>query len=104
MAATMATLHGYGWKVRNPDLWTDPSGQNWAVDPCADSSKFADFVAGTVSNRLWKVASLFWEGKGLATGLDTSATLAHHRYLTRAGHSPGKLAMLQAFLSGGVLA
>ena len=49
MTATMATLHGYGWKVRNPDFWTDPSGQNWAVDAGADSSKFADFVAETVS-------------------------------------------------------
>ena len=90
--------------MRNPDLWTDPSGQNWAVDPCADSSKFADFVANSVSNHLWKVASLFWEGKRLATGLDASATLAHHRYLTRAGHSLGKLAMFGGFPFGGVLA
>ena len=94
----MATLHGYGWKVRNPDLWTDPFGQNWAVDLGADSSKFADFVADSVSVHLWKVASLFWGGGGLSTGFDSSATLVHHRNLTRTGHSPGRLAMLEAFL------
>ena len=100
MIATMAILHGYGWKVRNLDLWIDPSGQNWAVDSGADSSEFVGFVAESVSVHLWKVASLFWEGGGLAAGLDASATLVHHRYLTRTGHSPGMLAMLEAFLSG----
>ena len=58
-------------------------------------------VASSVVDHLWKVASLFWCGGGLAEGLDTSATLGYHKHLVLAGHSPGRLATLEAFLSGG---
>ena len=79
MTATMATLRGYGWKVRNPDLWTTPVVKVGLSILLLAALSLLIFVAGSVSAHLWKVASLFWEGKGLATGLDTSATLVHHR-------------------------
>ena len=107
MTATMATLHTYGWKARCPDLWVGPGGQNRAIVFGSGIKGIATSVADSVSRHLWKVASLFWCGGGLASGvalpvgLAPPASLACHKYRNSAGHSPGRLAMLEAFLSGG---
>ena len=101
MTATIATLHDYGWKARCPDVWTGPGGCSRTINSGSGFKDVEDMVAGSVADHLWKVASLFWCGGGLAEGLDTSAALGYHRHLVSAGHSPGRLAMLEAFLSGG---
>lgn len=101
MGATMATLSAYGWRVRCPDVWRAPDGEAWVIGPGSCRSALLEAVTQSVTDHLWRTASLFWCGGGLASGLDCTATFVLHRYLTGVRSSPGRLAMLEAFLAGG---
>ena len=71
MGATIASLASVGWKAEYPQLWEDPRGDRWVIDPTAGATGIVDLIVADATASVWKSASTAWCGGGLETGMGT---------------------------------
>ena len=70
LGATIATLHGLGWKPISPGLWRNPSETEEAIlsYKCYEIEDIAQTVAETADEKAWKDAASHHLGGGLEKG------------------------------------
>ena len=75
VSATIATLTSRGWEVSTPEVWVDPTGQQWAVGgQIEDRAVIVQELQDIAVARLWATAAKGWLGGGLHSGLDEDIT------------------------------
>ena len=100
IAATIATLCSRGWRTSTPELWTDPSGQQWAMGGGRARKKdILEVVIDVTVAAHWRHASLGWQGVGLELGIDEKASFGWLRKLRKAGRG-AEAALLETLLVG----
>eukprot|EP00972_Heterocapsa_arctica_P105861 15594758-Heterocapsa_arctica.AAC.1 len=91
-----------GWQPKQLWQWTDPGGQEWALDP-NDGSLWQDLrqeLISTITTKVWEKAALHYLGQGLEAGVDWDSTLRHLRKLDKT--DPTKTGILKAIAQGGI--
>ena len=69
MAAVIATLLDLQWQPKQADLWQDSDGEAFALRQC-DRTRLLEFaLKGAVEESVWKRASRWHLGRGLATAV-----------------------------------
>ena len=90
MGATIAMMTDQQWDVTNPALWKDPDGNGWIPDVALSKKPFVDLVEHFAVRKVWQGAAKHWNGCGLESGVDWTATLALHGQLTKSAEAAQK--------------
>ena len=99
MGAVIATLHQAGWVARFFEVWRDPVGDRYVLEPGFPIADFAAHLAHHLGLRLWRQAADHWCGRGLEGGVAVRESFAWHRRLLEAGEFR-KAGLLAAILTG----
>ena len=94
MAAVVATLMDLAWRPQAADVWVDTDGEEFELRRC-DRTRLLDFaLRGAAEEGVWKRASRWHLGGGLAGGVDLTVIRRHIRQLRHRG-DPGRAAILE---------
>ena len=98
MAAVIASLLDLQWTPRAADEWIDSDGEEFALRRC-DRGRLLEYaLRGALEEAVWKKASKWHLGLGLAGGVDLTITKRHLRQLRSRGDA-GRAAVLEMVAS-----